>query len=176
MRNRRLILIMLLGAALLVLAAAAWKVQPGVIPASSKTNRPPQATAHIRGRTFSLDVATTPSAREIGLSQTDSLPEDRGMLFLYDTPDYYTFWMKGMKFPLDILFIRDSTIVTIARNVPPPSGTGDLPLYAPNEPANKVLEINAGLCDKYGIREGDTVEITFSEANLLHPRDTAIAG
>ncbi len=162
MRNRRLILILLLSAALLVLAAAAWKVRPSSAPASSIPNTHPQTTAHIRGRTFSLEVAATPSSREIGLSETDSLPVDRGMLFLYDTPDYYQFWMKGMKFPLDILFIRDSTIVTIARNVPPPSDTGDLPLYAPDEPANKVLEINAGLCDKYGIREGDTVEITSS--------------
>ncbi|CCF85758.1 DUF192 domain-containing protein [Nitrolancea hollandica] len=162
MRNRRLILILLLGAAFLVLAAAAWKVQSGSIPASSKPNTLPQATVHIRGKKFSLDVATTPSAREIGLSQTDSLPVDRGMLFLYDTPDYYQFWMKGMKFSLDILFIRDSTIITIARNVPPPSGNAELPRYAPDEPANKVLEINAGLCNKYGIREGDTVEIIYS--------------
>lgn len=162
MRKRRLILILLLGAAILVLAAAVWKVQSGDAPASPKRDDPPQATAHIRGRTFSLDVAVSPSAHEIGLSQTDSLPVDRGMLFLYDTPGFYQFWMKGMKFPLDILFIRDSTIVTIARNVPPPSGNGDLPLYAPDKPANKVLEINAGLCDKYGIREGDTVEIGYS--------------
>ena len=86
------------------------------------------------------------------------------MLFLYDTPDYYQFWMKGMAFPLDIIFIRDSTIVTIARNVPPPIGDSELPRYGPDEPADKVLEINAGLCDKYGIQEGDTVDITFSQS------------
>lgn len=84
------------------------------------------------------------------------------MLFLYGKPDSYHFWMKGMAFPLDIVFIRDSTIVSIARNVPPPNGDGDLPRYASDEPADKVLEINAGLCDKYGIQEGDRVEIAFS--------------
>lgn len=158
----RLVPKLLLGAALIVLAGVVWKVQLDRPSTSTGLKAYPQATAQIRGRTFYLDVAASPSAREIGLSHTDSLPEDRGMLFLYDTPDYYTFWMKGMAFPLDILFIRGSTIVTIARNVPPPSGSGDLPRYAPEEPVDKVLEINAGLCDKYGIHEGDAVEIAFT--------------
>ncbi len=161
MLKPRWVPILLLGASLIVLAAVAWMVWLDRPPTSPGPEAPPEATAQIRGRTFYLNVAASPSAREIGLSNTDSLPEDRGMLFLYDTPDYYQFWMKGMAFPLDIVFIRESTVVFIARNAPTPTGVNQLPRYVPDEPADTVLEINAGLCDKYGIREGDTVEITF---------------
>lgn len=153
--------ILLLGASLIVLAAVAWVVRLDRPPTSPGRETLPEATAQIRGRTFYLDVAASSSAREIGLSNTDTLPEDRGMLFLYDQPDYYQFWMKGMTFPIDIVFIRESTVVFIASSVPPPIGDSELPRYGPDEPVDKVLEINAGLCDKYGIQAGDAVEIAF---------------
>src|SRR5690349_12394377 len=61
----------------------------------------------IDNATFSVVVAKTPEEREKGLSGRDSLAQNSGMLFVFDHPDTYTFWMKGMKFPLDMIFIKD---------------------------------------------------------------------
>lgn len=115
------------------------------------------------GNTFRVSVAKTQEQSEKGLSGKRSMGENEGMLFVFDTPGYYGFWMKEMKFPLDILFIHDNKIVTIYKNVPAPStpDTKSLPVYKPMAPSDKVLEINAGQADKYSIKTGDTVEISL---------------
>ena len=165
--SHALICAIVMGLIPIIPTAAAGLAWTGLVDA-------PGATAQIHGKVFKLDIAASPRAREIGLSQTDSLPEDRGMLFLFDKPDYYPFWMKGMKFPLDILFIRDSTIVSIKRNLQPPTSEGNPPSYAPEQPADRVLEINAGLCDKYNINVGDVVRITFGPGySLAEPAASA---
>ena len=95
----------------------------------------------------------------MGLSETESLPEDNAMFFSFDKPDYYSFWMKNMNFPIDIIFIKDSTIVTIYENVKPPQDpNGNTPIYQPKELSNGVLEINSGLSSKYGFAQGDKVQ------------------
>jgi uncharacterized membrane protein (UPF0127 family) len=159
--KRPLAPILILGMTAGVLVAVLWMTRPTGSPGPYGQGEPTSATVQVRGTTFHVDVVASPEALAIGLSHTASLPADRGMLFLFDKPDYYQFWMKGMTFPLDIIFVRNSTIVPIARNVPVPSGDGELPRYAPDEPIDKVLEINAGLSDQYGIQSGDAVEIIF---------------
>ena len=117
-------------------------------------------TATINDQSFRLYVAKTPKNKEIGLSKYESLPENYGMLFPFDRTAIHSFWMKGMKFPIDIIFIKDQTIVTIHRNVPNPSVENEsLPIYMPTSPVNLTLEINAGLSEKYNFQEGDTVII-----------------
>src|SRR3990167_5277714 len=64
----------------------------------------PKAT--ISNNSFELTVAETPKEMEIGLSETSSLPQNRGMIFLFKTPDYYSFWMKNMKISIDIIYIN----------------------------------------------------------------------
>jgi uncharacterized protein len=82
------------------------------------------------------------------------------MLFVFDKADYYSFWMKNMKFPIDIIFIRGDKIVSISKNaVAPKSADASLPIYKPEAPVDKVLEINSGLSDKHNIKKGDKVEI-----------------
>lgn len=120
----------------------------------------PSSTAAINGHTFNIEVATTSAAQQLGLSGRDSLPEDQGLLFVFENKDYHTFWMKNMKFPIDIIFIKDDIVSSIVKNAAPPESPGaDLDLYRPNEPINRVLEINAGLSDEYEIKEGDKIEI-----------------
>jgi len=123
-------------------------------------NTTPRVT--VGEHTFDIIVAKTEVERERGLGYRTSLPKNTGMLFLFDTPRVQTFWMKGMQFPIDIIFIRDTTIVTIYKNVPffpPDTPNSALPLYRSKEPADIVLEINAGLTDTYGIQEGDGVVV-----------------
>jgi uncharacterized membrane protein (UPF0127 family) len=117
-----------------------------------------KATATVKNHIFSIDVAKTPKEKEIGLSGKTSISTDYGMYFPFEKADYYAFWMKNMKFPIDIIFLKDNKIVTIFQNVPAPtSDTDKLPLYQPDEPANAVLEITAGLSQKYSLSKGDTI-------------------
>lgn len=116
-------------------------------------------TATIKNQTFVVDIVKTPKEREVGLSSKKSIAANYAMYFVFDKPDYHAFWMKHMQFPIDIIFLRDGKIVTIFQNVPVPTttDTDDLPFYQPEEPANAVLEITAGLSQKYGFAKGDTV-------------------
>lgn len=126
------------------------------------TKQTPTATVTIRNQHFTVEVADTDAKRIQGLSGRDGLKDSDGMLFVFDQPNMLTFWMKGMKFPIDIIFIKDDRIVTIHENIPNPSPNtlvDNLPRYSSSERANYVLEINAGLSRKYGLRKGDTVEI-----------------
>ena len=106
-------------------------------------------TAKINNHEFKLQIAKTAKEKEIGLSKYENLSKDLGMLFPFEKPDYYSFWAKQMKFPIDIIYIKDGKIVTIYKNVTPPKKTTDeLLIYKPTEPSNMVLEINAGLSQK----------------------------
>ncbi len=121
------------------------------------TTRP---TATINDKTFQLMLAKTPQEKEIGLSDTENLAENTGMLFLFDSPNLYPFWMKNMKIPIDIIFVNGDEIVTIFDNVQPPQdSTENLIIYRPDEPSDKVLEINAGLSEDYGFKKGDKVTL-----------------
>jgi len=107
---------------------------------------------------FTVELAITEAEKEKGLGYRDNLAPDHGMLFPYDHAEKYSFWMKGMRFPLDILWIRDSKIIDISKNVPIATSSV-LPIYSPQEPANQVLEVNAGTSDKDGIKIGDSAII-----------------
>ncbi len=119
-------------------------------------NRPHIPAVKIRDRVFKIELAVTDAEKEKGLGYRDTLPADSGMLFLFRDKTQYSFWMKGMRFPLDIIWILDDTIVDITHNAPVATGT-EMPSYIPKSAVNKVLEINAGLAGKYGIQIGDTV-------------------
>jgi uncharacterized membrane protein (UPF0127 family) len=120
------------------------------------------STVTIKNQTFSVSVAETEVDKQKGLSGKASLPLTEGKLFLFDTPDTYTFWMKDMKFPIDIIFINGDTIVSIAENARPVT-SGTMPLYKPTGSSDKVLEINAGLSKKYNFKPGDKVTIQIKE-------------
>lgn len=103
---------------------------------------------------FHVELADTNEERALGLMYRRSLPEDGGMLFLYDRPRPATMWMKNTLIPLDMVFIRaDGTIarITTARpldETPVPSG----------EPIAAVLEIAGGRSTLLGVAEGDKVD------------------
>lgn len=116
----------------------------------------------INNKTFYISVAKTEDQKTKGLSIYNTLPEDEGMLFIFPKPDYYTFWMKEMKFPIDIIFIQNYKIVDIFQNVPKPiSKDQKLPIYKPREMSDYVLEINAGLSKKYNFHVGDSIKINL---------------
>jgi uncharacterized protein len=113
----------------------------------------------INKQSFKVAVALSQQERETGLSKTKSISPNQGMIFLFEKPDYYPFWMKNMKFPIDIIYINRDKIVTIRNNVFPPKDNKENPIvYTPSEPADKVLEIQANISQKYNFRNGDKVK------------------
>jgi uncharacterized protein len=103
---------------------------------------------------LSIEIAANSEERQQGLMWRKSMANDQGMLFIFEYPEIQGFWMRNTYIPLDIIYISDRLeIVSIQKNCPPlndrslPSG----------KPAQYVMEINAGLCDKLGIQPGNKV-------------------
>ena len=115
-------------------------------------------TVTINGRKFQVTVADSQKEQEIGLSETKSLPQEKGMIFLFEKPGFYSFWMKNMKLPIDIIYINNDQIVTIQSNVQPAKNEESPIIYTSTEPSDKVLEINSGLAEKYDLKKGDMVK------------------
>lgn len=116
------------------------------------------ALLKIGDSTFSVEIADTPDSRARGLSYRESLGADNGMLFIFEAPASYGFWMKGMKFPLDMVWIVSDSIVGFSENAPPASGFVPK-IYFPPEPVDKVLELNAGSVKKHQLRIGDKIQL-----------------
>jgi len=117
------------------------------------------AVVKIKDKEFKVLIASDPIKRSKGLGGFKELKDNEGMLFLFNQPDKYGFWMKDMLFPIDIIWIKDFKIVDIASNVLPEGAKNilELKVYYPKDKADKVLEINAGLAEKYGFKIGDEV-------------------
>lgn len=112
-----------------------------------------------------VEVADTPEERSAGLSGTQPLSDFAGMLFLFDTPDRYGFWMSDMTYPIDIFWIDDShRIVHIEERVPPESYPA---VYTPDYPARYVVETKSGFAETFSIKVGDPV--TFSGSVKAKP-------
>ena len=104
---------------------------------------------------LSLDLATTTAEEELGLGDRASLPPDRAMLFVFGRSDYYGFWMKDMRFPIDIIWLdAQGQVITVAADV----ATSTYPhVFYPSAPAAYVLETAAGLSARTGLAPGSTV-------------------
>lgn len=117
----------------------------------------------IKSTIFKAEIADTPTRRSKGLGGRQSLEDKEGMLFIFDKVDKHPFWMKGLTFSLDFIWIRDDTIVDILPNIKPPEkGLPDssLPIYTSKVAADKVLEVNAGTSQKYDIKVGELIKLT----------------
>ena len=121
-------------------------------------------TVTIAGVEFLAELASTPGHRAVGLSGRDSLLSLTGMLFTWETGIATAFWMKGMRFPLDLIWIsKDCVVVNIMSDLPSPTPetpSGELPLYRSEESAAYTFEINAGEARKHRIVLGSQVRFT----------------
>jgi len=106
------------------------------------------------------DVADDDAERALGLGGRARLGRDAGMYFVLTT-DAPRIWMKGMRFPLDLVWINDNRVVDVTADVPdqPHTPEAQLPIYSPSQPANRLLEVNAGWAQRNGVRPGDRVRL-----------------
>ncbi len=118
---------------------------------------PLTSSVTIRNQKIFVEMAVTESEKRNGLSSRKNLPHNQGMLFLMGEPAYHGFWMKDMKFPLDFIWIRDKAVVDITENVPHPVDGNPPANIKPRDPADKVLEVNAGIIKQLEIQVGDIV-------------------
>jgi len=108
-------------------------------------------------RQIDIELAIDESERTIGLMHRRSLPDTRGMLFIFEEEEQRSFWMKNTLIGLDILYIRqDGTIESIAAYTVP-KNERSIPSKGP---AKYVLEVFEGFCDRYGVKEGDKIAYT----------------
>jgi len=111
------------------------------------------------GVNVTASLSTTPDSQSKGLSIKDSLNENEGMLFIFESPQKYSFWMKDMKFPIDIIWINSTgKIVHIEKNLSPCYLLLPCPSYAPNNDSLYVLEVVSNFTNKFGVSVGDSVE------------------
>jgi len=117
-------------------------------------------TMRVGERSLTVEVAETPAEHQRGLSFRPSLGPDQGMLFIFSSPQPQRFWMYGMQFSIDMIFLRDGVVVDYEENVPPPSATQNNPAVVTSlEDADMVLEISAGQAKELGIAIGTEVEM-----------------
>lgn len=120
------------------------------------------ATLQARKQMISLEIAKDLQSQQKGLSGRNSLDTNTGMLFVFPNATYQPFWMKDMKFPIDIIFLQNKKVVTIFDHVPyPVSQSSNLPIYKPEQPSDMVIELSAGKASSLGIKKNDTLTISL---------------
>ena len=87
--------------------------------------------------------------------QRDSMPADRGMIFLFRDDVNENFWMENTRIPLDILYLTNAGKIVSIKHMEPYKRTG-----VPSDGAYRfAIELNAGQADASGVKPGDTVTI-----------------
>lgn len=166
MAVRRFLAILAIG----ILATACNGYDQPAEPSGSGDSPSPQTTSGKRAAAlidteegsvlFEVEVARTDAEKEVGLMGRESLPEDRGMAFVFFQPTTGGFWMKDTLIPLSIAFIGSDGIIQEIMNMEP-CIEESCPVYAPSEPYALALEVNIGAFDRAGVDVGDRVTISF---------------
>jgi len=142
-----------MGWILLATSISLWFV---VSSAEACPKKLPFGAVSINGQRLIVEVAATPDSRTCGLSNRKSLPQHRGMLFIYPMPQPLVFWMKDTVIPLSIAFIdKTGVIVSIQKMTPLQTEVR----YRTPKPAPYALEVNQGWFDAQKIRVGSKVDL-----------------
>lgn len=129
---------------------------------AQRLQREPLVPMQVGATVLSVELADTPLKRASGLSGRHGLTENEGTLFIFEHSDMHRFWMKDMRFPIDIIWIGEgvgetpgnSAVVGIAPNIYPDSFPKR---FIPSVPVRYVLEVNAGWAKRHGIQNGTRV-------------------
>lgn len=118
------------------------------------------ADVAIDGRSYRMLVADTFTKQAIGLSYRNSIPRDGGMLFVFGRESRADIVMRGMRFPLDVIWLdKDQRIVKMLQNVPPASSAFDYKTYGSGVVAKYWMEFNSGFIKRKRISTKSKVRI-----------------
>jgi len=153
------------GVALACLAGvgAWWIVRGGIGTEPGREDVSPftYQVAHLTagGREFTLDVADTAGKQHLGLGQRTSLEIGEGMIFVYPKPGERCFWMKDMRFSIDIIWLdADKKVIHVEPSLSPDTYPQT---YCPKEGAQYVLELGAGTAGSVGLKVGDIAVLSL---------------
>ena len=124
-----------------------------------RPSSPNMAQVEFGGVTLGVEVAKSTADQQKGLSDRASMANDHGMLFVFDSEANWGFWMKGMKFSLDIIWFDSQRHAVYIEQDLAPCTPQDCPIYTPPVKAMYVLEVNAGFVRNHNIVLGDTFKL-----------------
>jgi uncharacterized membrane protein (UPF0127 family) len=164
METRRVVAAVALALAAVAAAALLAPHVPATLSASGtqETARVVVSDGERTLGTVTARVADSRTERVRGLSETDALAADEGMVFVYRSEASRTFWMKGVAFGLDIVFVgADGTITAIHHADAPPPDTPAEELRRYSGRARWVLEVPAGWTSRHNVSVGDSVAVEY---------------
>jgi len=129
--HRRVLAVAVLAS--LVVSSPSLVASPAVIPLTLPS-----------GKVLQVEVMVKDGDRAMGLMFRPSLPEDRGMLFVFEELGFHGIWMKNCRFPIDILWLDEKLRVVHRYEGAPPCKTEPCPVYEPLQQALYVVELSAG--------------------------------
>lgn len=110
---------------------------------------------YLKNTLVKAEVVESPKKIEQGLAGRETLAEGRGMLFVMPENDFQRFWMRGMQFPIDIIWIASDRVIGCEKNVSPK----DERIFTSPGKASLVLEVSSGFCDRYFVEINDPIKI-----------------
>lgn len=116
----------------------------------------------LAGHKLNISLARTYEEKAKGLMYVENMPDNSGMLFVYETPQIMSFWMKNTKIPLDLVFFTENLEINgWIKDMQPGFGLpeNNLPRYVSEQPAQYALELNAGSIERLKLKFGDRLEI-----------------
>lgn len=149
MHGQRMVRSWCLICAMLVLAACGAPV----------SNQPPRGLLTGCGIPLQLDVMHTPALRAQGLMHVSSIPDGYGMAFVWPKPTPVAFWMKDTRIPLDVVFFDASHRILDIVSMEPFDETS----HAAPVPIRLAIEVPQGHFATYGVKVGDTCQITLPD-------------
>lgn len=162
--NQRMKYYFFLGTGVVILLAVLAYLQNFGRPIEAR-----RSTLTVRGHVLDIEIADSMQERSVGLSNRDSLPENSGMLFIFENAGRHGFWMKDTRIPLDMVWIKGDEILGVTKDVQPEPGKSilNLTVHYPPAEVDKVLELNAGTAERIGISTGDRIEVSAAPADLI---------
>jgi uncharacterized membrane protein (UPF0127 family) len=113
----------------------------------------------IGGQNIYVDVAYSSLDQQRGLGGKQEIGANQGMLFVFDRPGKYIFWMKDMNFPIDIIWIdKNLKIVYIKKDARPELFPET---YEPSVNSSYVIEVKSGFSDTFNVKTGDNVSFIY---------------
>lgn len=137
---------------------------PTPVQVSQGQNLPVTAQATVpNGTKINLEVAQTQEQQALGLMYRPALPDDRGMLFVFPSPQPARFWMKNVPVALDMVFLQNGIVQYIV--TAPPCASEPCPTYGPNVLIDQVIELREGRAAELDLKFGDQVKINFIKSS-----------